>query len=101
VTSATEELDTLSFESYVRLYFGSDDIYRRLNLIDSYLTVGLFHFISHTSIVFELSSFSFRIFLAGVNRDTTAEQLIENLHNKMKSRVPPEQMEGFYKFHLH
>lgn len=31
-----------------------------------------------------------------MNRDTTAEQLIENLHNKMRSRVPPEQMEGVF-----
>jgi hypothetical protein len=32
------------------------------------------------------------IFFVGVNRDTTAQELIENLHAKMRARVPEEQM---------
>jgi hypothetical protein len=62
-----------TFESFVKLYFGNDDPYRRLGISQTYLAVG-------------------------VDRDTPLKDFVENIYQKLAARFPPNEIQRLFFF---
>ena len=56
------------FESFVKLYFGNDDAFRRLEINQTYLAVG-------------------------VDRNSTLGEFIENIYQKLATRLSPQEIQ--------
>tara|TARA_R110002050_G_scaffold29390_5_gene75704 strand:- start:17 stop:1195 length:1179 start_codon:yes stop_codon:yes gene_type:complete len=58
------------FDSHIRMYFGDEDCYRRIGMAETYVTIG-------------------------VNRDSDAQELVENMCKKIQSRVDESKYKRF------
>ena len=63
-------VNLIQYDSTVRVYFNDEDCYRKINMSKTYVTVG-------------------------INKDHTAMDLIQNLHLKMRERLPHDKFEVF------